>query len=961
MQWVFDQFIGWLLERLTSCFSVISTMLFTFFNLNRTTFDTFFSFFGTAGAKGASLFDLIRALGFALCIIIVLLRLLSNLLSSITEEYEDPIKLAFRAILGFVLVAISTQIIDMEFEFMQTPYSAVKSVMSSALKTAKGKHQTIWESFAEKLLSDMNNLNGGVIDTVVIQILTIGCLIAIFSAFLKLTLEVAERYVVICISVYLAPLAFATSASKNTVKIMQAYIRMVFCQLLLMIFNVIFVDGTLIAIYNYTNGGGIVQIGDKVKTVPSFIFCVLLMAFITAGQKMDTYMRSLGLDTVQTGSLFDEIRGGLLNAMFATKAVSGAARAAGGFGNMVSTAMGHSSPGGNTGGKGHVGGTGSPVKDGIANATRAGAANWAHSMAQGSERQQSIGRAAAQRQIKSGAFNGVFGESSGAIRAATEAAIGAAAMAKMGIDPSSLTGKNGMIDFKSMNGAKGTISFDEKKGNGWHQLKDENNNPLNAWVKGSNNLGVAAAQAGTHMNLANAFGEGAGAKIMSQVAAGGLGEKVDMKSLEAISLGNGEFALVGKETMPPGSSGQGKTMSLGRIVPAETGANIAGAIMAENEFGGQVGFIPQTDTATAMNGKFVDDGIINLGNGMAVPSDAVKDALESQMESNNIAKGTAMLGFTSDGNTFTASFADSVTGTKEISGNLSNLMDEINPGDMQSDLCGSICASRSDVMDALSDSMQAANIPDNADLTGFESIGNTFKASFAYGDDNTKEITGKMSQLLDNIGTENIHMGAASDFDSDMVGLTNGISTSSDNISNAISNNTDNLSDNARMTAFSSDGNTFTATFNDPKEGESTVSGSIKDLVENIGKDNVRYQSTNDSQWIGMNDLFDTRAYSAMTGETPKEISFNRLPEEKSEYGTNAFVVTNESGSQYILDQAGATGKYDKVIGSGDVIHNVPLSIRRMPKQNADSFGGGDYGSGWKGKSGRGGKNGSKK
>lgn len=931
LQWVFDLLVSWILENLTGCFSVISNMLFTFFNMKRNSFDTFFNFFGSDTGLGYSLFDIIRALGFALCMLIVIIRLLSNLLSTVTEEYEDPIKLAFRAIMAFIIVAVSPQIVDMEFDFMKVPYSSINKIMTAGMDKTGGMTSDTWVSFADLIQKELPG--AGTLNKVTLNLLTIGCLIAIFSAFLKLALEVAERYVVICVSVYLAPLAFATVASKNTVRVMQAYFRMIFCQLLLMIFNVIFVDGTIIAIHNYTTSGGTVQFNTK-QTMPVFIFCVLLLAFITAGQKIDSYMRSLGLDTVQTGSLLDEIRGGIAMGIAGVRSIGNAVHSAGNFANAVaggvSMMRGHTAPG--SSGNGHGGKT-NPAKEAMANAGRTSAANWAHGMAQGNASMQSVGQKAAQRQIKSGAFNGLAGESNKAIWAATETAIGAAAMAKMGIDPQSLVGKNGMIDFKTQNGAKGTLSFEPKNGNGWHQLKDEQNNLMNAWVKGSDNLGISSAPTGTHQNLAGAFGADAGAMIAGKVNSTNLGQKLDPNSLEAVSLGNGEFALVGKTQALPGQEGQGMSMSLGRIVPAEVGASMPGAIMAENEFGGKVGFIPQTDAGEALNGKYVDNGQISLGNGLAAPSDSVYDALADKMDSNNIAKDTAMLGFESNGTVFTASFADPISGTKEISGNVSDLISNMDHEDFSVGLTDNMRAPADTVCGALEGAMAENGIAENASLLGFNSDGNSYTASFSDPDTGVKSISGNIGDLVGSMDQDSISIGLSDDKSTFM-------GTVHEALGGAMAEN--GIAESSVMTGFEYDNGSdkYKATFSDLNSSESrTITGNVSDLIDNISKDHtVMNSGVNDGEWIGMNNLFDTKAYSAMTGESPREITFNNMPTEEGGKVPYNFTITNESGSKYIVDQASSTGKYDKVIQGGKVLNSVPLSIQKMPKEKREGY-----------------------
>lgn len=768
MQWVFDQLVEWILENLASCFSVLSDLLFTFFNLDRSTFDTFFSFFGSANLDGnqTSLYQLFMYFGYAISMAIVLLRLLKNFFAVVDDtDYEDPIKLIFRAIGAFVLVAISGNIIDYEFRFVGKPYELVSSMMNRALDSAGGMNGGVWDSLSESL---RDGLQTGAGNAVVTDLITIGCLIAIFFGYLKLALEVAERYVVICVSIYLSPLAFSTAASKGTVKIMNTYIRMVFCQLLLMIFNVIFVDGTIIAIYHYVDEGGVLLLNNEEIACPTFIFCILLMAFITAGQKMDAYMRGLGLDVVQTGSLFDEIRSGMTTGMLAMRSMAGAVRAAGGIGKAVAGGLSRISgtgarSGGRSGGRTEAG----IVKEAVAGAARSARASVTQTVAQNHASVRSVAQKAAQSQIKLGGFDGVKGETSKSIAKATETAMGAEAFTRLGIVPSSLSGKNGMIDFKAENGAAGTLSFEKKNGNGWKELTDENGKGTGTWIKGTSNLGISDAQTGTRQNIAQAFGE-KGADRLRQIAK----DRVDASSLEAISLGNGEFSIVGQ-------SPEGISTRLGRVIPAESGEKISGASVLENEFGGKVGFLPETDINSAMNGRtMAGDGLIGIGDA-AVPADAVREALAPLMEAGNIAEGTALVGFSSDGDTFAATFADPVTGTKDLQGN-------------------------------------------------------------------------------------------------------------------------------------------------------------VAELMSGIDRENIR-TADDAKQWIGMNDMFDTCAYTAVTGETPKEIAFCGAEGSQKENGTGRFIVTNESGSKYVLDQASATGKYGKVISGGDVFENVPFSIQKNPRNSQEN------------------------
>lgn len=771
MEWVFDKLVAWVLLNLCELFNVLSASMFKFFHMQRDTFDAFFSFFGSASNTGmtVSLYDAFRYLGLALCVLIIVSKLLFNLVSVISDEYEDPVKLAFRAIISCFVVGYSGQIVDLEFNFMTKPYNTITKMLTNEKSALGGNKYSMWSSFCDNLKDGYGDIGTG--NAVVIDLITIGCLCAIFFGFVKLLLEVAERYVVLCIAFYLAPLAFSTVSSKSTSKIFHAYLRMILCQLLLMIFNVVFVDGVIIAIYNYVNKAGeMTRYNGNTITIPGFVFCILLLAFITVGQKIDNYMRGLGLDAVQTGSIFDEIRGSALNMMAMGRMLGGAVHAAGGVGRFAANAVGTI-----TGHRGTtINGVGNTAREGTfsgmaANMGRTVASSLAHDFATGSNGKISnVAQKAARSQIKSGAFNGVTGETNKSIGKALETAVGVSNLAKMGIMPESLVGKNGLINFKAANGASGSISFNPMNGKDWKQLNDENGNPMKAWVKGSNNLGISDAKVGSHQALADAVGFNAARTISESL--GSIGADVDKSNMEAIALGNGEFSLVG-------SGEDGMQKNLGRIVSADIAGKIDGATLASNEFGGTAGFIPTTDVAAAMENNDFDCGYIRFDQNKNIPVDAVTDALNDSMESNNIPVGTAMLGFSTNGQNYTATFADPVSGSKNISGQCSDLLGQISPDDIKPDI-----------------------------------------------DD--------------------------------------------------------------------------------------------------------RVNGENRSNWTGMSQVFDTNAYSAMTGATPKSIEFND--------NKNSWTITNEDGSKNILEKVADSGSYTKVIGGGEIIDRIPLSVRSAPRE--DSF-----------------------
>ena len=148
---------------------------------------------------------------------------------------------------------------------------------------------------------------------IVIMLITVGV------GFFRLLLEAAERYIVINLGFHFSPLAAATITSKNTSRIFWSYLKMILSQLMLMVFNVFFVRGATGMMKGLAGQDTYFQ-SDSVETAQGgiLLWFIFLIAFLKAGQVIDSYMRSLGLDIAQTGrGVMDEITGTTRNMMFA--------------------------------------------------------------------------------------------------------------------------------------------------------------------------------------------------------------------------------------------------------------------------------------------------------------------------------------------------------------------------------------------------------------------------------------------------------------------------------------------------------------------------------------------------------------------------------------------------------------------------------------------------------------------
>ena len=138
-------------------------------------------------------------------------------------DAEEPVKLTAKAILFIVLAYYADEIVNIALTIGGTPYAWILSSELPSLDFA---------SFNSVLLTIIGVCaNGGV--ALIVLILT---LILAWN-YIKLLFEAAERYVLLGVLVYTAPVAFAMGASQSTANIFKSWCRMFGGQIFLLLMN----------------------------------------------------------------------------------------------------------------------------------------------------------------------------------------------------------------------------------------------------------------------------------------------------------------------------------------------------------------------------------------------------------------------------------------------------------------------------------------------------------------------------------------------------------------------------------------------------------------------------------------------------------------------------------------------------------------------------------------------------
>lgn len=234
---------------------------------------------------------ILLAVGWALLIGNLAYQALRSMASGVGIEAEEPGRLFLRTAMFSFLLVCSRQICDIAL--------SLSAVIMRMLEVPKA---VTFTPFNEDFFSELPN--AGWLVVIVVNVY-------IQWQIIKLFFEVAERYVILCVLIYCAPLAFAMGGSKSTAEIFRGWLRMFASMCTLMVLNVMFVKMLLSAMSNSPTGVAIVP------------WIMLITGIVRVAKKMDSIILRIGLNPAITGDpLGHHHVPGMLSAMLMHHAAS---------------------------------------------------------------------------------------------------------------------------------------------------------------------------------------------------------------------------------------------------------------------------------------------------------------------------------------------------------------------------------------------------------------------------------------------------------------------------------------------------------------------------------------------------------------------------------------------------------------------------------------------------------------
>lgn len=213
---ILDGIVEWIAEQVMHGLDLINSSVLGALGCDMAVFLRYFP-------AAETMYEIFVALGIGLILLIWVWNLFKNFGLGIGSVAEDPVKLSIRAVFFIMLTYYANDIIDTVLKIGGTPY---EWILTSALPNIS------FADFSSVLLTIIGVCANGAVALIVLILVLI-----LAWNYLKLLFEAAERYVLLGVMVYTAPVVFAMGASQSTTNIFKSWCRMFAGQLFLLTMN----------------------------------------------------------------------------------------------------------------------------------------------------------------------------------------------------------------------------------------------------------------------------------------------------------------------------------------------------------------------------------------------------------------------------------------------------------------------------------------------------------------------------------------------------------------------------------------------------------------------------------------------------------------------------------------------------------------------------------------------------
>ena len=336
---ILDGIVEWIAEQVMAGLDLVTTSVLGALGCDMAVFLRYFP-------AAETMYSVFVALAVGIILLNWVWQLFKNFGLGAGIEAEDPVKLSIRSVIFILLALFSDEIVNIVLTIGGTPY---RWIMDSELPPL---------SFAD--FNSVMLVIIGVCANGAVALITLILVIILAWNYLKLLLEAAERYVLLGVLVYTAPVAFSMGASQTTSNIWKSWCRMLGGQIFLLIMNAwcLRLFTSMVGSFNcqsalFVRRGALKKfkkilflalmvaalsclfcqpafaiseeevqaqvdaVGKETVSGNVLIWFMCAIGFLKVSQKIDSFMASLGVNVGHTGGSM------LAEAMIAAKGIGG--------------------------------------------------------------------------------------------------------------------------------------------------------------------------------------------------------------------------------------------------------------------------------------------------------------------------------------------------------------------------------------------------------------------------------------------------------------------------------------------------------------------------------------------------------------------------------------------------------------------------------------------------------------
>lgn len=213
---ILDGIVEWIAKQVMHILDLITTSVLGSLGCSM---DTFIRYFPAA----ETLYQVFFALAIGLIMLIWVWQLFKNFFLGAGVDAEDPVKLSMRCFIFLFLTFYAKDIVNLLLGIAGTPYSWILTEELPSLS---------FSDFNSVIITILGVCANGAVALIALILVLI-----LAWNYIKLLFEAAERYILLGVLVYTAPVAFAMGASQSTNNIFKSWCQMLGGQFFLLLMN----------------------------------------------------------------------------------------------------------------------------------------------------------------------------------------------------------------------------------------------------------------------------------------------------------------------------------------------------------------------------------------------------------------------------------------------------------------------------------------------------------------------------------------------------------------------------------------------------------------------------------------------------------------------------------------------------------------------------------------------------